>query len=427
MKLTIHRGSNTIGGSCVELRSGASRILIDFGLPLVDENRDPFDSRQIKGKSKEELIQSGMLPNIEGLYEDEQPTVNAVLLSHPHQDHYGLLSFINSRIPVYLSEGCKELIEASHFFGQTDYEATNVKPVTVWEQFEEEDFKITPYLVDHSGFAALAFLIEAEGKRIFYSGDFRSHGRKSILFDNMLKRPPQNVSYLLLEGSMLGREEGDYKSEKDIETRLTELFRNNEQMYFLACSSQNIDRLVSVFRACKRSGRIFVIDPYTALVLHKLKKISPNIPQFDWGENIRIFFVHSSSTDKMAADKSLFQFKSAKITYGEMQDVRNRLVIKDSFSTRYKFSNNGHLQGTTLIYSMWEEYFAGVKEFWEENNVPVLHVHCSGHAYIDALKRFARAIKPEFIIPIHTFFPEKYPELFGDNVKLVKDGEIVEI
>jgi len=427
MWLTIHRGATEIGGSCVELQSGRSRILIDFGLPLVDENMERFDSKRIKGKPREDLIQSGVLPDIEGLYEGEKPTIDAVLLSHPHQDHYGLLSFINSKIPVYLSEGCKELIEVSHFFGQTDFKTTNVKPVTVWEQFDEGAFEIRPYLVDHSGFAALAFLIEAEGKRIFYSGDFRAHGRKNILFENMLQRPPRNISYLLLEGSMMGREQGEYRGEGDIENRLVELFRNKEQMYFLACSSQNIDRLVSIYRACKSSGRIFVIDPYTALILHKLKKISLHIPQFDWGENIRIFFVPNSYTDKMAEDKSLFQFKSAKITYDQMQDIRNRLVIKDSYRTRQIFSKKGHMEGTTLIYSMWEGYFPDVKSFWEENNVPVLHVHCSGHAYIDDLKNFARAIEPEFIIPIHTFFPERYPELFGDNVKIVKDGETVEI
>ena len=151
MKLTIHRGSKEIGGTCVELQSGASRILIDFGLPLVDENMEQFDSKKVWGKSKEYLIKSGVLPDIEGLYEGEQPSVGAVLLSHPHQDHYGLLSFINPKIPIYLSEGCKELIEVSHFFGQTDFKATNVKPVTVWEQFEEGAFKIRPYLVDHSG------------------------------------------------------------------------------------------------------------------------------------------------------------------------------------------------------------------------------------------------------------------------------------
>jgi len=138
-----------------------------------------------------------------------------------------------------------------------------------------------------------------------------------------------------------------------------------------------------------------------------------------------IFFVPNSYTDKMAKDKSLFQFKSAKITYDQMQDIRDRLVIKDSYKIRHIFSKKKHLDETMLIYSMWEGYFPDVKPFWEENKVPVIHVHCSGHAYVDDLKDFVTAIEPEFIIPIHTFFPEKYPELFGDNVKIVKDGETV--
>ncbi len=44
-------------------------------------------------------------------------------------------------------------------------------------------FRILPYLVDHSGFDAYALTIEADGKRLFYSGDLRAHGRKSRLFD----------------------------------------------------------------------------------------------------------------------------------------------------------------------------------------------------------------------------------------------------
>lgn len=427
MKLTIHRGAKEIGGSCVELRSERSRILIDLGLPLVDANRERFDSKKVNGKSKEELIKSGVLPNIEGLYQGEEPTVNAVLLSHPHQDHYGLLSFVNPKIPVYLSEGCKQLIEISHFFGQTDFTAVNARPVTVWKQFREGDFKIRPYLVDHSGFAALAFLIEAEGKRIFYSGDFRGHGRKGILFENMLKRPPKDISYLLLEGSMIGREQGEYRNEREVEDKLVSLFESGNELFFIACSSQNIDRIVSIYRACVRSNRIFVIDPYTAFILDKLKKISTHIPQFDWSEHVRIFFVPSSYTDKMAEDKSLFRFRSAKITYGEMQGIRNRLVIKDSYLTRQIFSRKGHLPGTTLIYSMWEDYLSDVKAFWDENKVPILPVHCSGHAYIDDLKKFAAAIRPKCIIPVHTFFPEKYFELLGSNVKLVKDREALEI
>ena len=187
MKLTIHRGSKEIGGSCVELQSEQSRILIDFGLPLVDENMEQFDSRKIKNKPREELIKNGVLPDIAGLYQNENPAFDAILLSHSHQDHYGLLSYVNPQIPVYLSEGCKELLDISCFFEQTDYEPVNTHIVKKWKSFDVGDFKVTPYLVDHSAFDALAFLIEAEDKRLFYSGDFRGHGRKSILFQNILK------------------------------------------------------------------------------------------------------------------------------------------------------------------------------------------------------------------------------------------------
>ena len=110
------------------------------------------------------------------------PLINAILLSHSHQDHYGLLSFVNPDIPVYMSKGCKELIEVSYFFGQTEYDLKNIKTVEMWQPFRIGDFTITPYLVDHSAFDAMAFLIEVENKKIFYSGDFRGHGRKSVLF-----------------------------------------------------------------------------------------------------------------------------------------------------------------------------------------------------------------------------------------------------
>jgi ribonuclease J len=427
MKATIHRGAKEIGGTCIELQAGNSRILIDFGLPLVDENKKQFNSKKIKNKSQEDLIKSGDLPDIKGLYKGEQPAFDAILLSHPHQDHYGLLSFVNPLIPIYMSAGCKELIKVSRYFNQTQFEPDNVIVVDKWRPFTKGNFIITPYLVDHSGFDALAFLIESEGKRIFYSGDFRGHGRKRVLFNNMLKNPPKGIDHLILEGTTLGRQNGQYHYETDIENELIRLLRDNRSLFFIACSSQNIDRIVSIYLACVETGRVFVIDPYTAFILHRLKKISPHISQFDWGKNIKVFFAPSSYANKMAEDKTLFKFKSAKITFEQIQSKRDQIIIKDSYSTRMYFTKKNGLTGATLIYSMWDGYLPEAEPFWDKYKVPIVKLHTSGHACIEDLQKFVKAIDPTYIIPNHTFFPEKYLELFGAKTRIINDKETVEI
>ena len=57
----------------------------------------------------------------------------------------------------------------------------------------------------------------------------------------------------------------------------------------MAASGQNLDRLVSCFRAAKRSGRLLVIDAYQAYVLMQLAPLSKNIPQVAW-DDVRISF-----------------------------------------------------------------------------------------------------------------------------------------
>ena len=61
-------------------------------------------------------------------------------------------------------------------------------------------FTITPYLVDHSAFDAYSLLVEAAGRRLFYSGDFRAHGRKARLFEQLVADPPA-ADVMLMEGT----------------------------------------------------------------------------------------------------------------------------------------------------------------------------------------------------------------------------------
>ncbi|RKY04236.1 MAG: hypothetical protein DRP56_10300, partial [Planctomycetota bacterium] len=191
-------------------------------------------------------------------------------------------------------------------------------------------------------------------------------------------------------------------------------------------SSQNIDRFVSVFRACQRTGRTLVVDPYTACILDSLKELSPNLPQYDWDNGFKIFFVPNTHTEKLANSKRLYKYKSAKITFDEIMANKDKLVLKDNYRLSRISKNKGLLKDATVIYSLWEGYL-DQENFWQNNNVPLHHVHCSGHAYKEDLKRLAQAINPKKIIPNHTFHPEQFRDLFRDKVMFLQDGQTVDL
>jgi len=425
MRLTIHRGTHEIGGSCIELSSDSTgaRLILDLGMPLVRSDGTQFEWSEHKGKNVQQLIDSGTLPSIEGLYKPSKSPVSAVLLSHCHQDHYGFLQFVQPDIPIYMSTGTKSLAEVSNLFIGANINIENVKTFRMWRPFEISGFTIMPYLMDHSAPDATAFLIEADQKRIFYTSDFRGHGRKRILFEKLKKQPPENIDYMIMEGSMIGREEGLYPDETSVEEALVRQMRADKKICFIFTSSQNLDRIISIFRAAKRSGRILVIDLYTAFVLEKLSGLSSNIPQFNW-EGIRVFFLHHHAQKLAELDEQiLYKYAKHKIKPDEISvEPRNKVVLsKDNRYYRSLITKCGEV---TAIYSMWHGYLerGALPEFLAKCGLELLEIHTSGHAILQHLKDIAEAINPKFIIPIHTFYPERFIDMFT-NVILVDDGQ----
>lgn len=430
MQLTIHRGTKEIGGSCVEVRSANNRILVDFGIPLVTEELKPFDSNLLKGKSIQELKAKGILPDIKGLYKGDEKSIDGILLTHSHLDHYGFLQYVNPQIPIYLSQGANLLIEASNIFIPTNVGKLNARIIKHGKKFNVGDFEIMPFLVDHSAFDAYAFLIELEGKRLFYSGDFRAHGRKGILFKQMVERPPKNIDCLVMEGSALGREDDQYKTETEVEKRLVEVLRERKNITFIFASAQNIDRIVSAYRACLRTGSIFVIDVYAAFILDKLKEVSRGIPQFDWS-NVRVKYVpnHYKALEKVGLKKLLYIYKKRKIEMAEINQEKNRILMFTRYNSVFPLLLNKikDVSGAKIAYSMWDGYLTEeIKAFCKDKGLVIEHIHTSGHAALNDLKAFAKALKPRMLVPIHTFHADKYKELF-DNVRYLEDGEMLEV
>lgn len=426
MQLIIHRGTQEIGGSCVELKTQKTRVLIDFGMPLVNAKKEKFDSKELIGKSIEELRKSGLLPDIEGLYNNEEKSIDAILISHSHMDHYGFLNYVHKGIPIYMSKGADELIKISSIFTPNKLNKINSKVINK-KYFNIGDIRVTPYLVDHSAFDALAFLIEADGKRLFYSGDFRGHGRKRVLFSRILETPPKDIDCLLMEGSMLGRGNQKYEDEIAIEKKIAEILKSANNITFLFASSQNIDRMVSAYKACLRTNSTFVIDIYTAYILDRLRKVSKNIPQFNW-RNIRVRFDPKQATTlaEKVSTQTLYYYNTKKIKDLETNKNKNKILMlsRDNSIFPRMVKELDDVAGAKIIYSMWDGYLKpDFEEYCAKKGLIIEKVHTSGHATIEDLKAFSDVLKPKVLIPIHTFEAEKYPDLF-QNVKLLKDGEL---
>src|SRR3712207_3740506 len=169
MRFRIHRGTREIGGTCVEVEAAGERILLDLGLPL-----DASD------------LESTPLPDVSGLTTHD-PTLHGIVLSHGHRDHWGLLPKVAAQVPLYLGAATERIMGAAAPFVPDGFAPTAAGHLTDRRAFEVGPFRITPYLVDHSGFDAYALLVEAGGKRLFYSGDLRAHGRKRALFERLLR------------------------------------------------------------------------------------------------------------------------------------------------------------------------------------------------------------------------------------------------
>lgn len=398
MKISIKRGAKEIGGSAVEIISDSGqRIVVDLGLPLDATDNSPE-----------------LLPNIRGLI-NKTDDLLALLISHAHQDHYGLGIHIDKSIPVYMSKDAYNIMKIA--------KAHRLPNAFVFEKtvcFENEnafkigDFTITPYLFDHSAYGAYGFLIEADGQRIFYSGDFRAHGRKRKLFYKFLRNHPKNIDILLMEGSCLGREASEhYEYEEDLERKFCNFWKESSGLALVQASAQNIDRIVTIYRAAKKCKRILVLSGYAGHILWGTE--NPNLPNFTWPD-VKKFSINPQKSHEIGIENIL--------------DNPQKFVVLLDFRISQILKKYGAINDkTTYAYSMWRGY----KEKYHDwlaylltLNVNMQDIHTSGHADIPTLKKIVASLKPRRIIPIHTFYPQKFKQMFNNAICL-NDGDIFDL
>lgn len=382
MNIYIHRGQNQIGGNIVEISTSTTKIMLDIGLDLDDENNLE-------------------LPNIEGLF--DKKGYDGIFISHYHGDHFGLAYKIHKDIPLYMGKQSFKIIKASD-----DYKnVATITPKGFLEHkkpFEIGDITVTPYLCDHSAFDSYMLLCESGGESILYTGDFRANGRKP--YDWLLSQLPKKVDKLICEGTTLSRDNYIAETESELEKEAVDLMKKYSGPVFVLQSSMNIDRIVTMYRASKKSKRVFLEELYMAEITSAIGANIPN-PTFS---DVFTFITNPKRYDTLCKYKN-------KIGKEQVANKSFTMCVRTSMLRYLKtLSKKMSFENGVLIYSFWNGYkeTEDMRKFLsacDDFGLKIETLHTSGHADKDTILKLIKTVNPKEIIPIHTENAEWFNKL----------------
>jgi ribonuclease J len=412
MRICIHRGTKEIGGTCVEIESQDKRLVLDVGLPLDTPDPDSIDLHPVRGFDAPDASLLGMV------------------ISHPHQDHYGLAHRLPEGTPFLIGEAAERILSAAALFTPAGLKLRNVKHLVDRTPVKLGPFTITPFLVDHSAYDAYAVLVEAEGRRLFYTGNFRAHGRKASLTEKLIADPPRSVDILLMEGTCIGREDQAHPKEDDLVPRFMDIFRKTVGMVLVWCSGQNLDRIVTVWKACRKAQRTFIIDLYTAELLRATG--NERMPQAAW-DGMRVFLSISQKM-RIVAEKAFDvsnPYYPYRIYAERFAEIAANSVLLFRPNMVRELERVRCLAGACVVCSEWWSYLDKESNKWfvewlRRTGTPMEFCHTSGHASVPDLRRMRNAFPDAIVVPVHLEDRGRFAELFG-NVEMRDDGEWWEI
>lgn len=385
MKITIHRGIDQIGGSITEIETETTKIFIDLGRNLPKGDNPTED----KNASKEV---------IEKLTKD----CNAIFYTHYHGDHIDLYKYVPETIPQFIGEIAKQVMickskRLAKLPAKTNITEKDVEKLESFKTFKAKDkikigdVSITPYFVSHSACDSYMFLIEANGKSVLHTGDFREHGYlgKGLIPTIETYIAKRGIDVLISEGTMLSRLQEKVKHENDLKVEATKLLKKYKYSFIL-CSSTDIDRLASFHDASKLCGRSFLCDGYQKEVLE--------------------IFTANAKSDLFKFDNAYFYKHNHEKQFELIKERGFCMLIR---STKIEMVKEllKHLpqEEVLFIYSMWDGYLregenqkTDILKIWNffKNKEKI---HTSGHATAETLVKVCQLVNPQkAIIPIHS-------------------------
>lgn len=404
MYIKIHRGTEQIGGSVTEIGTDQSRILIDFGENLPDNDTPSSGMKSLE---------------IEGVTVGDK-NCDAVFFTHYHNDHIGRFHEVGEGIPLYMGEVAKEIylkLSRRIYYQQPIYlaKAENIKTFKIGRKINIKDMTVTPLLVDHSAYDAYMFLIEADGKKILHTGDFRMHGPRGKAVILTLQKHVGQVDVLITEGTMLSRSNEGVLRENELQHQAQQIMQQKKYIFVL-CSSTNIDSIASFYHATP-IGKIFVCDQYQKDVLETVTNSGGRITDY---YNFKYALSYGANLlERMKSDGFCMLVRATP----RFPEIMNQFPKTESL----------------IIYSMWHGYIGDNVKHRKQEYIDFMsgyeykELHTSGHATPEAIAEVCKTVCPkQYIIPIHSEAPARMswldiPDDLKDKIIYPKDGDIIEL
>ena len=361
--------------------------------------------------------------------------VEAVILTHGHQDHIGALPYLLREVDRPLSvlgtPFTLALLE-----GQLDEhdvrDRANLRTIVPGEAVSVGPFSMRFLRVTHSIPDGVAVAIDTPLGSILHTGDFKVDqtpldGRPTDL--HALAEEANRGVHLLLSDSTNAEEAGYTPSERTVGPVLQEIIARAPKLVVVACFSSHIHRIQQVVNAARSSERVVAFlgrsmhqSVNAARELGILSVPESDVVPIEELERLDPARVVVISTGSQGEPYSALSLMAAREHKWVQLGVGDTVVLSSSLIPGNEPAIHRVVDGL---------YRTGADVF----HVPAAAVHASGHGAAEELRLMLSLVRPRWFIPIHgerrhlSHHARLATEVGipADHVLIAEDGDVVEV
>lgn len=417
LKLIPLGGLQEIGKNMTAIEYKDTIIVIDCGLMFPDEEMLGIDL---------------VIPDITYLIKNKEK-VQAILLTHGHEDHIGALPYILPQInvPIYGTKLTLGLVE-NKLKEHGLLGSVELKTVKPKDRIQVGDFEAEFIKTSHSIADSVAIAIHTPVGIIVHTGDFKIDyapiDGERIDLHRFAELGKQGVLALMSDSTNVERP-GYTMSESTVGGTFKDLFMDVNGRIIIATFASNIHRVQQAIDASVLFGRkVAVVGRSMINVLGVAAELGyMNIPE---GVLIDI-----DTIDRYPADKVTIITTGSQ---GEPMSALSRMAASDHRKVNIVPSDLIIISATPipgnekLVTRVINQLFKkGADVIYES----LAEIHVSGHACQEELKLMQALVKPKFFIPVHGEYRHlkqhaQLSEKMGvdkNNIFVLDNGSVLEL